>query len=395
MALTPDTPNTCIFNEKRYTPNGCGNNAVEEARKLAKHANKPTTAAADPKLKLPEALQQVDPQRISEVLPNMYKQLATVRNLMNAFNSTNNNAAPSGYAKVTLTDVFSGALCILVKQYSYITVLKVLFATLSDNKYSVMTQQYQEIVFEAIIKLIKLAVKHGEKDIPVSTIPKIIYGTRVPTPLYSSYDTIGNYYIQQYYTSTDDPYPGYIQYIGPSGDLVYVRRSNIEYPYDSAEQEVFTNAEYALATELSPYFKAEYLTIEVLYIALQTYCQTILNNNMNKQNGKNSIQNLLSMLTQFAGLAGTMGKLVQSSHLPQSVLDVASMTKTIDEHIKNIGKIKKLKDISKSAFDPASLLNSVLSNPLSSVLSSILKGSPIQNVQQISQIINTIKNGIT
>lgn len=383
MSRHPPNAENTEFNKPKVVTNGKGKKAIEEARKkFAKHKDKPTTAAADPKLKLPEALQQVDPQRISEVLPNMYKQLASVRNLMNAFNSTNNKSAPSGYAKVTLTDVFSGALCILVKQYSYYTVLKVLFATLSDNKYSVMTQEYQEIVFNAIIKLIKLAADYGEADIPVSTIPEITYGTGIPTPLYSSYDEIGNYYVQQYYTFTDDPYSGYIEYIGPSGDFVYIRRTNVDYPYDSAEQEVFTNAEYALARELSPYFNAQHLTIEVLYIALQTYCQTILNNNMDKQNGKNSIQNLLSMLTQFAGLAGTMGKLVQSSHLPQSVLDVASMTKTIDEHIKNIGKIKKLKDISKSAFDPMSLLNS----SLISTLSSIFKGTSINNIAQISQI---------
>lgn len=392
MATEKATPQNSEFNRKKIVKNGSGKDAIKTAReKYAKHKDKPTTAAADPKLKLPEALQQVDPKKISEVLPNMYKQLASVRNLMNAFNSTNNNAAPSGYAKVTLTDVFTGAMCILVKEYSYYTVLKVLFDTLSDDKYSVMSQEYQEIVLEGVVKLIKLAADYGEADIPVSTIPEITYGTGVPTPLYSSYDEVGDYYVQQYYTSTSDPYPGYIEYVGPSGDSVYLRRSNTDYPYDSAEQEIFTNAEYALARELSPYFNAQYLTIEVLYAALQSYCQTILDDNLDKQNGKNSKQNLLAMLTQFAGLAGTMGKLVQSSHLPQSVLDVASMTKTIDEHIKNIGKIKKLKDISKSAFDPASVLNS----GLVSSLSSIFKGSSKNNVAQISQIANTVINGIT
>lgn len=392
MAVDKATPDNSKFNKKKIVKNGSGEDAIKTAReKYAKHKDKPTTAAADPKLKLPEALQQVDPKRISEVLPNMYKQLMSVRNLMNAFNSTNNSAAPSGYAKTSLTDVFTGALCILVKEYSYYSVLKTLFATLSDNKYSVMSQEYQEIVFEGIVKLIKLAADNGEEDIPVSTIPEITYGTGVPTPLYSSYDEISDFYIQQYYTTTSDPYPGYIEYVGPSGDSVYLRRTSSDYPYESAEIEIFTNAEYALARELSPYFNAEYLTIEVLYTVLQQYCQTILDDNLDKQNGKNSKQNLLSMLTQFAGLAGTMGNLVQSSHLPQSVLDVASMTKTIDEHIKNIGKIKKLKDISKSAFDPASALNS----GLISSLSSILKGSSKNNVQQVSQIANTIINGIT
>ena len=387
MSRKYPTPENTMFNLADVVLNGAGKKAIEEARKLfAKHKDKPTTAAADPKLKLPEALQQVDPQRISEVLPNMYKQLMSIRNLMNAFNSTNNNSAPSGYAKIVLTDVFTGAMCILVKEYSYNTVLKVLFDTLSDNKYSIMSQEYQEIVFEGVVKLIKLATDYGEADIPLSTIPEITYGSGVPTPLYSSYDEIGDYYVQQYYTSTDDLYPGYIEYIGPSGDSVYLRRSNVDYPYDYAELEVFTNAEYALAGELSPYFKAEYLTIEILYVALQTYCQTILDNNLDKQNGKNSKLNLLSMLSQFAGVAGIMGKLVQSSHLPQSVLDIASMTKTIDEHIKNIGKIKKLKDISKSAFDPMSLLNS----SLTSTLSSIFQGTSINNIAQINQITKSL-----
>lgn len=366
------TPKTHKFNREPVVKNGEGEKAIESMRrKYAKHRDKPTTAAADPSLRLPQALMQVDPQAISQVLPNMYKQLGMIRNLLIAFNSKNsssNSNSPNGFAKLLVVDSFSGALCILSKKYGYTIVLERLFGALDRNRYQEILTDYQEIVFEAIIKLIKAADEYGEADIPVSTIPEVTWGSTVPTPLYSSYDEVPDEYIQQYYNPDNDPYPGYIQYLGPTEDYIYVKRKVTDYPYETAEEEIRTTAEYAMTAELSVYIKDNNLTVEILNRLLVQYCTQMMEDHYEKNMGKNSKNNVLSMLTAFAGIAGTMAKSSETNHIPNSVLDVASMTRSLENHRQNIGKIMKMKSLSNIAFNPMGLLNSSISSALSSAL---------------------------
>lgn len=390
MAIKKATPENTPFNEAGYVPNGAGEDHVATARKkYAKHKDKPTTAAGDPNLRLPEVLKQVDPKMISQVLPEMYNKLNQIRNLMISFNSQGGGGgsaeAPSGYAKTAIVDVFTGALCILCKEYSYSRVLTILFDVLGEDKYKIMGTEYQTIVFEAIVNIIKLADEFGEENIPVSTIPEVTYGSSVPTPLLASYTDVPDYYTQQYYRTELDPYPGYIEYMNDDGDKTYVRRRDIDYPFESSEKEIFTLKEYAFAADLDPYFKPDTLyelTVILLNTLLIEYCTVILLDTSEKNAGKNSNNDLLSMLTQFAGLAGTLMNSAKSNHLPQSVLDTSSMSKTLDEHVKNIGKIKKMKNMSAGAFDIGGLLNSGAVSSLQSMMS-----GKNNNVQQAASSI--------
>lgn len=376
-----------LYNQGYYFPND-GENAVDFARKKYGKGKEdlPTTAAGDPKLKLPELVEQVDPQALSQVLPNMYKEMKIVRDLMNSFNSMNfglpgsggsstNNTTPSAYAAQSITDVFTGALAILVKGYGYYYVLEELFRVLGNNNYKNILPSYQEIVFNAIINLIKKAAEYGETNIPVSTIPEITYGSSIPTPLLTSYSEVPNGYIQQYYSSSLDPYPGYIQYKGTNDDYVYVKRTTTDYPYISAEQETFTNAEYSFSGELSPYFRDKNLTVDILNELLVKYCTQIINNNLNKSAGKGNNGNFSS----FAGLAGILSNLTQSSHLPQSVLDVASVAKSLENHKNNIGFSKKIKQhMAASVQLPGAINNLGMLNSLVSQLGSSFGGSSSQ-----------------
>jgi hypothetical protein len=395
MAIRKPDPSNTEYNRKPVVRNGEGERAIETARqRYAKHKDKPTTAAADPSLRLPEALRQVDPQAISQVLPQMYSKLMMVRNLMNSFNSRNgnsttNNTSPEGYAKTSIIDIFSGALAILVKEHGYYEVLEELFDVMANDQYKNIYEDYQEIVFEAIVNLIKEADENGETNIPISTIPEVTYGTGVPTPLYASYTDVPNYYIQQYYATELDPYPGYIEYLGPDEDSIYVRRRTIDYPFESAEDEIFIKAEYDMAEELSPYIEDTNLTIDILNELLVEYCTQVIIDISEKNNGKNSNDNLLSLLSTLAGIAGQMATNTKTNHLPQSVLNVASMTTTLENHMKNIGKIKKLKQHSQTAFNP---LQSLSTSGLLSSLQSMMKSkqiSPQQVVQMVIQRVTT------
>ena len=127
------------FNEAQYKKDP-KNHTEESRKKFAPRSDTPTMASADPFQKLPEALMQADPAMMSQILPNFYKQFMQIRNLLTAFdsmnsNSKNPNANVDRSSNVAITDVFSGALAILVKRFNYYQVLTVLFNALGDNKY--------------------------------------------------------------------------------------------------------------------------------------------------------------------------------------------------------------------------------------------------------------------
>lgn len=386
-----------LYNKKGFTPSGEGNPGHKTIRKnKAKKADLPTTAAADPKLKLPEALNQVDPQKLSQFLPNMYKQFMTMRNLMNSFNKGNSNTSTPGFMTTTVTDVFTGALSNLCKSYSFYYVLSVLFFTLSNGKYNQISSQFKDIVLNAIINLIKLAVQYGETNIPTSTIPQLVYGTKIPSPLYNSYADVPDYYIQQYYTSENDPYPGYIEWMNPDTNIsIYVKRTSIDHPFNSAEDEIFTTAEIAMSKELAPYFKNNTLTVDIINNLLSKYCIQIQDNHLEKNMGKNSKNNILSLLSMLSGIAGTIGDKSKNNHIPSSVLNKNVMNNIIDEHKKKIGQIKKLKSLASSSVLPIDLVGNI---PALGSLTSLLNGSAIssssnqsQKIQQAQSIVSTVK----
>lgn len=381
-----------------------GKRPEEQIRqKFAKHRDIPTIASATPGLDIPEALKQIDPKMLSQLLPNMYNNFGQVRNLLNSFNSMKKRGGSGGsgvsspknsqYLKKSITDVFSGALALSVKNFNYYTVLNVLFKTLADGNYKNITEEYKDIVFNALIDLIQKAEEYGDDNIPFSILPPVVYGTNVPTPLHSSYEAVPDYYIQQYYLEQYDPYPGYIQWLGENGDYIYIKRKTTDYPFETAEKEVFTLAEYAFAKELFPYIKNNTLTVTILNTLLQKYCVQIDDNVLDKNMGKNSKNNLSSLLSLLSGLAGQLADKTKSNHLPNSVLDIASVTKTLNYHKESIGKAKKIKQLTTAAVlprDVSSLLSSL--SGLSGVpgLSSLGNLSSLGGLNGISNLTNLV-----
>lgn len=399
MAIPREGP----YNGAPVIPSGgAAANAVQSSTKqYAPKSKIPTTAAADPKKKLPEAVEEVDPSALSQVLPNMYRNFKQVRDIMNAMNSMNfglpsassgsssgNITTPDAYAATAIKDVFTGALQIVANKFGYYETLAVLFYVLGNNKYQNILPSYQNIVFEAIINLIKIAEEKGIENIPIPDIPQVVYGTNIPKPLYSSYSQVPDYYVQQYYTVDSDPYPGYIQYASATNEYVYVKRTITDYPYESVEEEVFTTAQYAMANELLPYFTSAKLTVPILNDLLVKYCTEVLNNSIEKSMGKNSKNNMLSMLSSFAGIAATMANLTRSSHLPPSVLNQGSVNKTLDKHIQSIGLAKKIKEHMRQAVMPAGL---ALNMGALSSLTSLLGGGNI-NISNITNLVSSVSN---
>ena len=368
------------FNEAPHVDRKKGKPGVKDARKkFAPNADKPTTASADPSKKLPETVKKVDPQAISAVLQNMLSMLAMVRDISNA-------TSPVAVTK-TVTDALAGALAILATKYGFERVIKIFKECLDNGGINRISPDYQTIVKEALAQLIKNSIENGPTKLKLSEKPTVIkyqVGGTVPLPIYGFPPDL---YIQQYYTVEEDPYPGYIQWKGPNGDYVYTVRG-AELHFETPEAHIYSMAEEQLAKDLEPYIIKGKITPEELNAILDKNSTQVQNNGMNKSLGQNSGQNLMQLLNMLLGIAGPILNKAKDGHLPQSVMDQGSMNKSLEKFSKNMAIAKKMKDVSKGAFDLPSALSGLMS-ALSSMSNSGGNSSQ-QPSQTVQQLINQI-----
>lgn len=347
------------YNEAPVVDNEAGKSAIPTSRsKFAPKADNPTPASADPGMKLPAAIAKVDPMGVALSLKNVYKLLSLVGSVMNS-------ASTASQAK-TVTKGFSGALKILAHEYGYSKVITVFNSALDNYGMQQIDPLYQQTVKEGLADLIKDAILYGENAIPKSVIPPIVYGTKIPPILLLlNLAAIPDLYIQQYYSVDSDPYPGYIQWLGPNGDYYYSQRIPTQYPYESADEDIQKTAEIEIAADFEPYiansnlYNRMILTPAVINNILAAASTSVQDNGMEKNLGKNSAANLMSLLPQLMGLAGTALNLSQQLHLPTSVLDVGTVTEAQQKFAKNIAMAKLMETKSAGAFDIPSSLSSL------------------------------------
>lgn len=161
----------------------------------------------------------------------------------------------------------------------------------------------------------------------------------------------------QIFTYTDyDPYPGYIRWEGPNGEILYSTRPANE-PYTSTPSENAINyAIVNLMNDLLIYVNNNTLTLEILLqilgITVDTVQkkadQNVLGNNINAPNSQrnggasNAMQNILGLLGQLIGMA-------QSMHLTDSVLDQGKMNNLIQKRSRDMAMLKMKKKLAKQA----------------------------------------------
>lgn len=339
------------YNNAGHVDKSKGKNAVKESRKkYAPNADKPTTASADPSKKLPEVVKKVDPQGLSAILTNMMSMLAMVRDTANA-------TSPVSNAK-TVKNALAGALAILADEYGFEVVIEVLNNCLKDGGFQQISEQHQETVKEAMIELLKNALENGPTTLRITIAPETLGipdNGAIPSPLLEEAPDL---YIQQYY-GFEDPYPGFIQWKGPNGELVYTFR-NDEPCFETAEDHINFMAEFDIAEDLRPFILEKNLTPEDLNSILDKNIQKVQNNGMDKSMGKNSGQNIMQLLNMLLGVLGPIINKAKSNHIPQSVMDQGSMNKSLEKFSKNMSIIKKMKDDSKKAFDLPGALSGLL-----------------------------------
>jgi hypothetical protein len=294
-----------------------------------------------------DGLNEVDPQRLSNIFPRFYdevskitKTLSTKGNPGNSSGAAGNDKGgqtPTSGVKELVTDALTGALSILVKRYGYGPVLVSFTLPLFTN-FDDLLEDYKEMVKDSLMSLYISVLLYGEKNLPVSIIPEIVFGDNIPSNVVT---TIPDFYVQVYYTEENDPYPGYVEYEGPNQEKVYLLRTSEYLPFDNLEQEVYTNAETGLATDLSPYIVSITLTVPILNELLEKYCNQVADTTEDKAAGKNSgnSTDLVSMLGPILGGAINQAK---TSHLPNSFLDNTKMNKLLNNATKEHNVLKNV-----------------------------------------------------
>jgi len=243
---------------------------LEDVRKkVAPSGDKPTTASAKKgSKKLPKTVQEVDPQKKAQQLPELYQQMSMIMGILSmgaglgGGSGGGNGGAPftitgtpSGM-NVVLTDGFVGALAILVRKFGFERVIKMfVLITLPNGGLSQLDSWYQPIVTKAIATLLKVAIYYGPLNIPVSSYDETYYGDIVPTNLVTKQD-VPDFYVKKYYGISAEPYPGYDQWMDPNDSTVvlYVRRELGTYVFSSASEEIYSEVERGIAADLDKYF---------------------------------------------------------------------------------------------------------------------------------------------
>lgn len=318
--------------------------AINKIRNKNKNSDDKTTAAAPPSKKIKSALDSVDINRTSEIFKNFINQTEKISNLLNFSNSSGaggSDSTPSSGVSNILINALTGALAILVRKYGYERVILFLESFLNDQTFLILPETYQNIVKESIINLFIAVSIYGEDNIPISILPEIIYGDVVPETVVVD---VPDLYVKQYFIKESDPYPGYIQWVGPENEIIYTLRSEIDYPFESLDEELFSLAEQGLAKALEIYFINEEnaITISIFLALLVLFCNKIEEKATDSSVGKNgnnfSIGNLASLL-------GSIGSNIQNAytnHIPNSVLDKQKINKLMEKSAKMQGRIHKL-----------------------------------------------------
>ena len=331
--------------------NGEGQEVIKELKSRVAEADKPTTASADPGTDLPQIVAQVDPMGQAQNFPNMMKQFAMIKSIMNvAGGGGGRSSAPTATQTTVLSDAFSEALCILSRRVTFTNVMIALDSILVNNGISRIDAGYQTIVKNGITNLIQKALIFGENKIPVKPTPTVVYGTKLPPTNLVLPDlfTVLDLAVKQYYSYSNDPYPGYITFINNDQTYNYVRRREIDYPYQSVDEECLALAEKGIADDMYPYVLSKTLTTEVMNSILINHKVLHEENGIDKTIGKNSSKNMMSNISAILGIAGAIISITQSSFMAKSILG-SGVTEALGKFSKNLSMAKTMAGMASSA----------------------------------------------
>ena len=352
---------------KITTKNDAGQPAVETtAQKHAPNGEKPTTASADASLKdLTAIIKKVDPLGTAQTMAKMITSMGLISALMKANAGGGAPGSPMAPSQANdVRDAFSGALKICIQRWGYALVMDVFVFLFKNHGIDQVDPVFKDIVKHAFADIVQHSIVFGESRIPVRPVPPVVYGN-IPPPLSSIVGMVPDMYVQQYYDSSVDPYPGYIQWKSPDNTItIYTKRTSTQYPWPDAQTAVIAEAELAIARDLYNFIIPNYATASEQYfftvpkfnLILQSHRVEIENAHMEANVGKNSSSNLMSNLGSILGAIGVAMQLAQMAQLPLSTLNVGSITSSIGSFSKNMAMVSMMRGNALGAFSLPSAL---------------------------------------
>lgn len=357
-----------------HVKNDSGKKLSDVRKKLAKNADKPTTASGEKGQKdLPSLVQQVDPQGQAQVLPQLYQNIGMMNSLLSMGSGMKSGGGgtdpmtgltlPSISTGVidVITDSFTGALAILVGRYGYERVVKIFADLIAANGTAAINGSYRNIVLNSLSNLIRIALYYGPTSIPISSYAvydQTFYGDLAPNVIIQE-SSVPDYYKKVYYASIeDDPYPGFVQWLSPDGTTsVYTRRNNGDYYYTSPSEETFSTSELSLANSLDPYVKINLpatLTMAIFNDILDgegtAVEANIMNLNMGNNTGGGSGSQMMGMMMgMLGGLLQQLVTMFTSQQLPTSVLNQGNMNQLTQQFTKDMGLNNQIFELAQGA----------------------------------------------
>ena len=381
--IKPTDPLTSNFKDPPTAKGPTTPPSSQTRKNAAPNADKPSIAHVDPSMDLNSALQQVGTS--GQVFPKLISILTQVKGIMammhttspassSSATNTNNNETIN-----TLINALTGALTIISNGIGFDNVISTLIATFANGATDNLESNYTSVVSESIINLIDSAIAQGNtQNLPYTATPgynTIPSGSIPPSPINS---LPPDHYVQQFFSISNDPYPGYVQWQGPSGDYVYTIRTS-DYPnYASALEAVTGNAQIQLVNALNPPLQVNILSVTQLNVILDSVYQYILSSGQDSVLGNNSSSgggaNIMAIAIQLLGAAGSLMN-NGLNNIP-SQANIGSLTSTIQNAAKTLSMVQQMKNISLGAVNipsPLGALGSLgsLGGALSTISSSV------------------------
>ena len=288
----------------------------EIIKKFSNYNDPAGVASASPGIKtVKAALDQTDPQRKSQILPQFATQIQQIINMMgilsmggsavsatpsqqvsnnisntanvvssNLYSNSTSNALTVAVADTSTAGItpgtaitasvlqvmqigLSNALAIESQKRGLHRTMGVMASVLNNPQYfSFLCSAYQNIIINAFEQFNANFRKYDLVNFPIVVIPEIIVGNNIPQPLVI---TVPDFYSQIFYHPDVDPFPGYVHYqnIADFNNNLYIVRTSNNPPFSDATDSFIYTAEQMFVQELDPYIIRGNLSISaVAYI---------------------------------------------------------------------------------------------------------------------------------
>ena len=292
--------------------NTVGSNVTKDVEGKMKEPKTPTTASnsKEDKSDVIDVVKKVDPNQLSASLPNMMPNFSTIKNVMTL-------TSPVGIVGM-LGKSLGGALSSVANQFGMGSVLSAVNSALKDP----LIQGAAKLALTAgALAMAQSAVSNNGR--PPAYTPPAVAKITATSPRPDSkliVTTPPQLYVQQYYSVENDPYPGYIQWKGPSGDYKYTLRGT-QPNYTSPSEHIEASHSLSMATSLAAGFAAGAIGASLISKVLDGNMSSIKDMGLEKVLGAGvTAASVLSLAKNLLPNIGGKISSLTSGHLPNSVL---------------------------------------------------------------------------